>query len=168
VRDLGDATKRLSSASKLDMTGIRSINAAPFLALFAILMVTVLLPASSSQGEAVQIAKYADCGMDNRRIVVIRIIDARHAMLNSEPWDLAALPNRLYEVFRTRAERVVFIDAAPDVPFQVVAQTIDAAKQQAEVVALLPPRVRGGASGLCIFVDPPRPKEWEYTGRRPL
>ena len=152
----------------MDMTEIRSLNAAPFLALFAILMVAVLLPASSPQGEAVQIAKSVDCGMDNRRTIVIQITDAQHAMLNSEPWSLAALPNRLYEVLKTRAERVVCIDAAPDVPFQVVAQMIDAAKQQAEVVALLPRGVRGGASGLCLSVDRPSPKEWESTGRRPL
>jgi len=150
------------------MTATRSTNAAPFLALFAVLMVAVFLTASSPKGEAAQIAKYADCGMDNRRTIVIQITDFQHAMLNSEPWSLAALPNRLYEVFKTRADRVVFIDAAPDVPFQVVAQMIDAAKQQAEVVALLPPGVRGGASGLCLFVNPPSPEEWESTGRRPL
>lgn len=150
------------------MTGIRSLNAAPFLALFAILTVVVLLPASPPRGEAVQIAKYADCGMDSRRTIVIRIMDAQYGMLNQEPWSLAALPDRLHEIFKTRAERIVFIDAAPDVPFQVVAQMIDAAKQQAEVVGLLPPGVRGGAYGLCISANPPSPQEWESTGRRPL
>jgi biopolymer transport protein ExbD len=151
------------------MTGIRSLNVGPFFALFAILTVAVLLPASSSRGEAAQIAKYVDCGgLDDRRVIVIRITDAQHAMLNLEPWSLSALTDRLYEVFKTRAERVVFIDAAPDVPFQVVAQMVDAAKKQSQVVALLPSGVRGGASGICLSIDLPTPQERESTGRRPL
>jgi len=62
--------------------------------------------------------------------VVIRIDSNLAIRLNDEPplADLAALGDRLRLIFRSRAERVVFVAAHPDVEFQHVAQAIDVAR----------------------------------------
>ena len=41
---------------------------------------------------------------------------------------MTRLGTRLEEIFKTRAERVVFVKGDPDLEFQQVAQVIDAAK----------------------------------------
>ena len=166
ARGTGDATNRPSSVSKLGMTGIRSLNAAPFLALFAILMVIVLLPASPSRGEAVQIVHFVPCDSLAARSIVATVIDARNVMLNQITIDTAELPEWLDRIYRTRAERILLINAAPELPFQLVAQVIDVAKQQVEVVAFVTPRDRNDYR--CSCVNQPSPQEWESTGRRPL
>jgi biopolymer transport protein ExbD len=65
---------------------------------------------------------------DPTRTVVI-IINRDHSMLiNSEPTDEARLGPRLEDIFKTRAERVVFVKGDPDLEFQFVARAIDIAK----------------------------------------
>jgi biopolymer transport protein ExbD len=62
--------------------------------------------------------------------VVIRIDSDLAIRLNDEPplANLAALGERLSLIFRSRAERVVFVTAHPDVEFQHIAQAIDVAR----------------------------------------
>ena len=48
-------------------------------------------------------------------------------MINQEPTDEAKLGPRLEEIFKTRAERVVFVKGDPDLEFQDVAKAIDIA-----------------------------------------
>ena len=62
------------------------------------------------------------------RTVVIIINKDKSMMLNTEPVQEAALGNRLMEVFKTRAERVVFVKGDPDIEYQFVARAIDTAK----------------------------------------
>ncbi len=64
----------------------------------------------------------------NDRTVVIIINKDKSMMLNTEPTTEAALGNRLEEIFKTRAERVVFVKGDPDLEFQMVARAIDIAK----------------------------------------
>src|SRR5271165_5637141 len=65
----------------------------------------------------------------NQDRTVVIIINKDHSMmLNNEPTNVNALGPRLEEVFKTRAERVVFVRADPDLEFQTVAQAIDIAK----------------------------------------
>lgn len=62
------------------------------------------------------------------RTVVI-IIDAdKKMMINTEPTDEARLGERLLEVFKTRAEKVVFVKGDPSLEFRDVAKAIDIAK----------------------------------------
>jgi biopolymer transport protein ExbD len=49
-------------------------------------------------------------------------------MINTEPTDETRLGNRLMEIFKTRAEKVVFVKGDPDLEFQYVARAIDIAK----------------------------------------
>ena len=62
------------------------------------------------------------------RTVVIIIDKDKRMMINSEPTDEAKLGNRLMEIFKTRAEKVVFVKGDPDLEFQYVARAIDIAK----------------------------------------
>lgn len=63
---------------------------------------------------------------DQRTVVIV--IDKDHNMqINSEPVLEANLQNRLEEIFKTRAERVVFVKADGDLEFRWVAKAIDIA-----------------------------------------
>jgi biopolymer transport protein ExbD len=62
------------------------------------------------------------------RTVVIIINRDKSMMLNTEPTDENRLGSRLEEIFKTRAERVVFVKGDPDLEFQSVARAIDIAK----------------------------------------
>jgi biopolymer transport protein ExbD len=61
------------------------------------------------------------------RTVVISIDKDHHMMINAEPTEEARLGPRLEEIFKTRAERVVFVKGDPSLEFQVVARAIDIA-----------------------------------------
>ncbi len=79
------------------------------------------------------------------RTVVIIINKDKSMMLNTEPMDMNRLGPRLEDVFKTRAERVVFVKADPDLEFQTVAQAIDIAKGAGiDKVGLMTPKVEAG------------------------
>ncbi|MBC7839975.1 MAG: biopolymer transporter ExbD [Nitrospiraceae bacterium] len=65
---------------------------------------------------------------ENDRTVVISIDKDRKMMLNTEPTDENRLADRLIEVFKTRAEKVVFVKGDPSLEFRDVAKAIDIAK----------------------------------------
>ncbi len=61
------------------------------------------------------------------RTVVIQI-DANHKMMiNQDPVEESQLGARLEEIFKTRAERVVFVKADPNLEYRAVANAIDIA-----------------------------------------
>ena len=79
------------------------------------------------------------------RTVVIIINKDRSMMLNMEPISEERLGERLLDVFKTRAERVVFVKADPDLEFQYVAKAIDIAKgAQMDKVGLMTAKVEAG------------------------
>ncbi|MEJ5171589.1 MAG: biopolymer transporter ExbD [Fimbriimonadales bacterium] len=79
------------------------------------------------------------------RTVVIIINKDRSMMLNTEPISEERLGERLLEVFKTRAERVVFVKADPDLEFQYVAKAIDIAKgAQMDKVGLMTAKIESG------------------------
>lgn len=61
------------------------------------------------------------------RTVVIIIEKDKSIKLNQEPILEANLGKRLEDVFKTRAERVVFVKGDPDLDFQYIARAIDIA-----------------------------------------
>lgn len=65
---------------------------------------------------------------DQDRTVVVIIDKDRKMMINTEPTDESRLGNRLLEIFKTRAEKVVFVKGDPDLEFQYVARAIDITK----------------------------------------
>ncbi len=79
------------------------------------------------------------------RTVVITI-DAQHNMaVNSEATDEAKLGGRLEEIFKTRAERVVFVKGDPGIDFSYVAKAIDIAHGAGiDKVGLMTAKVEAG------------------------
>ena len=66
-------------------------------------------------------------------------------MINTEPVTEERLAPRLMEVFKTRAERVVFVKGDPDLEFMTVAKAIDAAKGAGiDKVGLMTPKIEAG------------------------
>ena len=63
---------------------------------------------------------------DERTIVVT--INKDHSMLvNTEPIEEPALGKRLEDIFKTRAERIMFVKGDPDIEYRWVAEVIDIA-----------------------------------------
>jgi biopolymer transport protein ExbD len=63
---------------------------------------------------------------DDRTVVVT--INKDHSMLiNTDPIAESALPKRLEDVFRTRAERIMFVKGDPDIEYRWVAEVVDIA-----------------------------------------
>jgi len=82
---------------------------------------------------------------DQDRTVVIIINKDKSMMLNAEPIGEAQLGARLMEVFKTRAERVVFVKGDPDLEFMHIAKAIDIAKGAGiDKVGLMTPKIEAG------------------------
>lgn len=79
------------------------------------------------------------------RTVVIIINKDRSMMLNQEPVEERNLGQRLEDIFKTRAERVVFVKGDPDLEFQAVARAIDIAKGAGiDKIGLMTAKVEAG------------------------
>jgi biopolymer transport protein TolR len=82
---------------------------------------------------------------DNDRTVVIVINKDKTWHLNNEDTDPAKLQDRLVEVFKTRAEKVVFVKGDPDLDYATVARAIDIAHGAGiDKVGLMTPKVELG------------------------
>ncbi|MGE5489109.1 MAG: ExbD/TolR family protein [bacterium] len=62
------------------------------------------------------------------RTVVVSVNKDRSLLINQEPVTEERLGPRLEEIFKTRAERVVFVKGDPDLEYRYVATAIDIAK----------------------------------------
>src|SRR5882757_1773331 len=79
------------------------------------------------------------------RTVVIVIEKDGSMKLNQDSIQENQLGDRLMDVFKTRAERVVFVKGDPDLDFQQVAHAIDIAKGAAiDKVGLMTPKAELG------------------------
>ena len=65
---------------------------------------------------------------ENIRTVVILIAPGNQISINQDPVDKRLLGQRLEEIFKTRAERVVFVKGDSNLNFIDVAEVIDIAK----------------------------------------
>jgi biopolymer transport protein TolR len=82
---------------------------------------------------------------DQDRTVVIVIDKDKSMHINNEDTDFDKLGPRLEQIFKTRAERVVFVKGDPDLEYQTVARAIDIAKgAQMDKVGLMTPKVEAG------------------------
>lgn len=79
------------------------------------------------------------------RTVVITINKDKSMLINTEPTDENRLGSRLEEIFKTRAERLVFVKGDSDLEFQDVAKAIDIAKGAGiDKIGLMTPEVEAG------------------------
>jgi len=82
---------------------------------------------------------------DQDRTVVIVIDKDKSMHINNEDTDIDKLGPRLEQIFKTRAERVVFVKGDPDLEYQVVARAIDVAKGALiDKVGLMTPKLEAG------------------------
>jgi biopolymer transport protein ExbD len=81
----------------------------------------------------------------DQRTVVISVNRDHSLMVNQEPITEDALQGRLEDIFKTRAERVVFVKGDPDLEYQSVAKVIDIAHGAGiEKVGLMTERIEAG------------------------
>ena len=64
----------------------------------------------------------------NARTVVVSVNADRSIMINRDPSNLIDLEQALRDIFKTRAERVMFVRGAPALDYQDVAKIIDIGK----------------------------------------
>ena len=81
----------------------------------------------------------------DQRTVVIVINRDKSMQINQEPTDEQRLGPRLEEIFKTRAERVVFVRGDNDLEYQYVAKAIDIAHGAGiDRVGLMTPLMEAG------------------------
>ena len=83
---------------------------------------------------------------DQQDRTVVIVIDKDTKMhINNEDTDIDKLQGRLEAIFKTRAERVVFVKGDPDLEYQYIARAIDVAKgAQMDKIGLMTPKVEAG------------------------
>jgi len=81
----------------------------------------------------------------DQRTVVIVVDKDHHYAINQDAISEADLGSRLTEIFKTRAERVVFVKGDPGIEFQWVAKAIDIAHGAGiDKVGLMTAKVEAG------------------------
>ena len=64
----------------------------------------------------------------NQRTVVVSVAQDRSIMINRDPSNLDVLEDHLREIFKSRAERVMFVRGHPSLDFRDIASIIDVGK----------------------------------------
>jgi biopolymer transport protein TolR len=81
----------------------------------------------------------------DQRTVVVSVNKDKSMLINTEPTDENKLGPRLEEIFKTRAERLIFVKGDKDLEFQDVAKVIDIAKGVGiDKVGLMTPEMEAG------------------------
>jgi biopolymer transport protein TolR len=81
----------------------------------------------------------------DQRTVVVTVNKDKSMLINNESTDMTKIGPRLEEIFKTRAERVIFVKGDDDLDFQDVAKVIDAAKGVGiDKVGLMTPQMEAG------------------------
>jgi len=125
------------------------INMTPMIDVLLVLIIIfmVITPLTPKGLEALvpQPAQPNQQSESDQRTVVISINKDKSMLINQEPTEEANLGKRLEEIFKTRAERVIFVKGDPDLEFQVVAKVIDIAKGVGiDKVGLMTPEMEAG------------------------
>ena len=77
--------------------------------------------------------------------VVIEIKYDKSIEINNNPVAYADLQNRLEDIFKTRAQKVVFVKGNKDVEYRYVAQAVDAARGAGlDKVGIMTPKIEAG------------------------
>ena len=59
------------------------------------------------------------------RTIFVQVLPGGRILINQEPSDWDALGPRLADIFKTRADKVAFVQGAEDVPFAEMARALD-------------------------------------------
>lgn len=79
------------------------------------------------------------------RTVVVSVKEGGQMLINQDPVTMPELSARLTEIFRTRADRTMFVRGDPEVLFAEVAHVIDIAKgAQVDKIGLITANIEAG------------------------
>ncbi|OFV97233.1 MAG: biopolymer transporter ExbD [Acidobacteria bacterium RIFCSPLOWO2_02_FULL_61_28] len=82
---------------------------------------------------------------DDMRTVVVSVNQGGALLINQDPVTKDQLGARLTEIFKTRAERVMFVKGDPEILFGDVAEVIDIAKgAQIDKIGLITAKIEEG------------------------
>jgi biopolymer transport protein TolR len=124
------------------------------MSLFLILMlISAAALCETPTGLPVRIAYQSNYCGDSRTTIAHVLENGNVRVLGDGIKDVkrGELASLLEDIFRTRSERVLFIKADPNLPFQSVAEVIDASREQVDFVALMPSAIK---PGLCLLIRP--------------
>lgn len=116
---------------------MRDTHLLPFVSLLLILCVVAVVLGAQPRGLWVRIPTWVDSCGDGDRIVVVQALPDGRVKLNVEELALRDLGPRLNEVFRRRAERVVFVTASNETPFELFVRACEVAKREADHIAFM-------------------------------
>jgi len=125
------------------------MNVTPLIDVLLVLLIIfmVITPLTPKGLEALVPQPNKDQKQDQQdvRTVVISIAKDNSVMINQETSTWETLGARLEDVFKTRAERVVFVKGDSDVEYRWVARAIDIAKGAGiDKVGLMTPKMEAG------------------------
>lgn len=82
----------------------------------------------------------------NNATIVVQVLDGNQLKINSQSVTWNNLGNELESIYKTRAEKVMFVRADNDIPFAQVARAVDIAKgvDPTIKVGLLTPKMIAG------------------------
>ena len=82
---------------------------------------------------------------DDVRTVVVSVNQGGQLLINQDPVTKPELGTRITEIFRTRADRTMFVRGDPEVLFAEVAEVIDIAKgAQVDKIGLITANIEAG------------------------